>query len=276
MARVLTALMLTGLATGPALAGWGGFHWQAGQVLNYRVEQQTTATEVSNGSTSETKTKLTLVKRWQVQGVDGTVATLQYSLTRLRMETTTPSGETMLFDSADPDKSDPKLREQMSKYVGVPLATLRINTKGHVIEVKDLKFGQASRFEAELPFGLEFTAGAALLPNASWDRSYNITQEPPLGTGEKYEAVQHYTCTKAEKPMATVSLTTELKTEPPGLADRVPLLQFQPEGVIVFDALNGRMHSAQLKVNKELKGHAGEGSSYTFQSTYSEQFVGDR
>ena len=51
----------------------------------------------------------------------GLVATLQYSLTRLRMEMTTPDGETMLFDSADPDKGDPKLREQLSKYVGVPL-----------------------------------------------------------------------------------------------------------------------------------------------------------
>ena len=30
------------------------------------------------------------------------------------------------------------------------------------------------------------------------------------------------------------------------------------------------------KVQKELKGHAGDGSSYTFQSDYNEQFIGDR
>src|SRR5262245_58231341 len=113
-------------------------------------------------------------------------------MTRLRMETTTPSGETMVFDSADPEKSDPKLREEMSKYVGVPLATLRIDTHGHVVEVKDLKFGQASRFEAEPPFVLDLTnAGRDLSfkTKTSWDRNYHIIQEPPLGTGEKYEAV---------------------------------------------------------------------------------------
>ena len=36
------------------------------------------------------------------------------------------------------------------------------------------------------------------------------------------------------------------------------------------------MHSANLKVDQEVKGHQGEGSFYHFQSTYNEQYVGDR
>jgi len=53
--------------------------------------------------------------------------------------------------------------------------------------------------------------------------------------------------------------------------DRVPLLQLQPQGEIVFDLQAGRLRSATLRVDKELTGHQGEGSSYRFQSVYSEE-----
>jgi hypothetical protein len=274
MTRWATALVLLTWAAQNSKAddAWR-FRWQTGQVLTYRVEQQTQAAEVTSEGKSETKTKLTLSKRWQVQSVDAAgVATLQHSVVALRMETATPGGETIVFDSADLDRSDARLREQMSKYVGVPIATLRVNALGKVIEVKESKFGPASRFEAEPPF-LVVLPDAAVKQGQRWERAYQITQEPPQGTGEKYDAAQACTCTKVDAAELWVALTTVLKTQPMSLGDRVPLLQMQPEGTIVFDVKNGRLHWARLKVEKELKGHAGEGSSYSFTSTYTEQFV---
>src|SRR6266542_4046355 len=146
-------VVLCAVQVAPAQTTAWRFRWQTGQVLTYRVEQQTQAVEVLNGKRAETKTKTNLLKRWRVLSVDAAgVATLQHSLAALRIETTTPSGETLLFDSASPDKSSPSLREQLAKYVGVPLSTLRVDTWGRVVEVKESKFGPASRFEAELPF----------------------------------------------------------------------------------------------------------------------------
>src|SRR6516225_7159116 len=90
------------------------FHWQRGQILTYRVEQVTTASEVVDGKRAETTSKLTNVKRWQVQIVDAAgVATLELSLGSLRIETTTPGGEVMLFDSANPAGSNPQMKEQL-------------------------------------------------------------------------------------------------------------------------------------------------------------------
>ncbi len=63
---------------------------------------------------------------------------------------------------------------------------------------------------------------------------------------------------------------------PESLLDRVPLLQLQPEGEVVFDFKEGRLSRASLHIEKELKGHQGEGSSYRFQSTYTEEFIGNR
>src|SRR5260370_5432101 len=84
------------------------FRWREGEVLTYRVEHITSASEVTRSGTSETTTKLSLSKRWQVLGVDRAGgASLQLSLDALRLETAIANRDPLLFDSANPEKSDP-------------------------------------------------------------------------------------------------------------------------------------------------------------------------
>lgn len=255
-------------------AAWR-FRWQPGQVHTYRVEQSTTAAEVVGGARAESRTKLNLTKRWQVVAVDASgVATVQLSLTALRHEITTPGGDVLLFDSAAPDKSNPQMRQQLTGFVGQTLAILRIDAKGKVIEVKESKHGPASKYEIELPFVISLGDGDPE-PGQAWERAYSITLEPPQGTGEKYSAVQKYTCKSIANSTATITFGTTLKTQPEALADQAPLLQFQPEGEVVFDLRAGLVRSVSAQTDKEIKGHQGEGSSYRFQSTYREQLAGN-
>ena len=278
MLRKGLTVILAGLVFASAASAQSAcrFRWQLGQVLVYRVEESVTASETLTEGKSESKTKTSLVKRWQVQSVDTAgVATLQLSLDKLRLEKTTPGSDVLLFDSSDLAKSDPQLKEQLGRYVGQPIVILRLDGSGQLVEVKKSEFGPASRFEADLPFKLvlpsvEFRAGQY------WDRNYKNTLEPPQGTGEKYDAVQRYTCKTIANGAATIALTTTLKTMPENLLDRVPLLQLQPEGEIIFDTQSGLMRSARLVIDKELKGHQGEGTSYRFQRTYMEDYAGDK
>jgi hypothetical protein len=46
-----------------------------------------------------------------------------------------------------------------------------------------------------------------------------------------------------------------------------------PEGVVVFDAANGRLKSATFRMNHELTDHLGEGSKYILQSDYREELL---
>jgi hypothetical protein len=269
---VVIASLLLASAAQAQTAGWR-FHWQPGQVLTYRVEQSSSVSQVIGPNKSESKTRLGLVKKWQVLGVDAAgVATLQMSLQALRMETTLESGEMLVFDSAAPEKSTPQLREQMAGYVGQPLVVLRINDRGGVVEVKQSKFGPASKYENETPFAITLpeTAPAA---GGAWERKYQITLEPPAGTGEKYQAVQKYAHAGTTGAAATIRLTTTMLTQPEAPADQTPLLQFQPEGEVVFDPQAGVLRSVSLHVNKEVLKPQGEDSSYRFQSTYSEQLL---
>jgi hypothetical protein len=253
--------------------GWR-FQWEPNQVLTYKVEQTTTASEVIEGKKAETVSRLANTKRWQVLDVDAAgTATLQLSMAALKIETTTPTGEVMVFDSANPDKSNPQMREQLSKFVGQPLATLRVNKQGKVVEVKECKFGPASRFECEPPFIVTFPPEG--FPS-DWDRSYQVTVEPPQGAGEKYDAVQKYSCRTVEGKIAGIAFSTALKTKPMAPVDEIPLFSVLPQGQVQFDFQAGKMLSARLTIQKELTDHQGAGSNYHFQSSYSEELIPDR
>jgi len=154
----------------------------------------------------------------------------------------------------------------------VPLAVLRVDGSGRVVEVKESKQAPASRFESELPF-LVLLPAAKIQAGSAWERPYQVTLEPPQGTGEKFDAVQKYICQGIDGAAVKIALNTTVKNLPASPLDQVPLLEMQPQGEIVFDAVAGRLHSAHLTIDKELKGLQGEGSTYHFQSSYSEQLV---
>jgi hypothetical protein len=160
----------------------------------------------------------------------------------------------------------------MAAYVGQPLVVLRMNDRGAVLEVKESKFGPASKYESETPFAITLpeTVPAS---GQGWERKYQITLEPPAGTGEKYQAAQKYACTATSGSAATLSVSTRLLTQPDTPADQTPLLQFQPEGEVVFDTQAGLVRSVSLRVNKEVPKHQGEDSSYHLQSTYTEHLL---
>jgi hypothetical protein len=273
MMRILIGVLLLAVvleANASAQTPDGRFHWAQGQTLYYRVQHTTSVAETVAGSKVETSSKLNLIRCWKVVGVDADgVATVEMSISAMRNEQTRPSGEVMVFDSREPEKSTPVLREQLAKVINQTLSVLRVDAMGRVVEVKQ---GQASRYEAELPFGLVLPGGA-LSAAQSWTRQYNIVLDPPLGTGEKYPSVQKFVCSKVEGSLATLTLTTELVQMPANKMEQLPLFQKLPQGEAVFDLQHGRLQALRVAINREVQGHQGEGSSYHFQSTYTEEYA---
>lgn len=264
-------LVITSLASAQAPR----FRWQSGQVLVYRTEHNTANSFVMGENKEETKTRVQSIKRWQVMDVDSTgVATLQMSLQALFFETTTPSGEPLVFDSTHLDKSTPELRKQYENYIGQPLVVVRIDGQGKVIEVKEARPEySAAKYESDPAFKVILPA-EPLKAGLNWERAYQIVLGPPYGTGdEKYAVVQRYVCKDVSGNLATLSLATEMKSSPAAQEDQVPLWQMQPEGEIVFDIQSGRLQKATLRIDKSADI---EGGNTHFQSVYTEQYIGDR
>jgi hypothetical protein len=246
------------------------FRWHSGEVLTYRVEHVTSVAEVLKGSRVQTMSRLNLVKRWQVLAVDAQgTATLRLTLTSMRTEQTRPNGEVILFDSTDPKLGSPEMRQEMMKFLGKPLAELRVDDAGRVVEVKE---GPADQYAAEPPFVM-ILPSAAPSTGKQWQRPFTITLAPPLGTGEKFEAVQTCKCTAVASRRATVALKTTIKNLPESPAEQIPLFQKQPEGEAVFDLDSGRLQRARLTITRDLQNHQGPGSSFHFESSYREELV---
>jgi hypothetical protein len=268
LATLVIGLFWGGVAVAQE-ANWQ-YRWRAGQVLTYRAEHKTNVEENAEGTKVTTASNLAVVKRWQVVDVDAKgFATLKLSLAAMRNEQTRPSGEIVLFDSAQPDKGTPELRDQMSKFIGQTLAVLRIDSQGQVREVKQ---GSATRYEAEPPFALVLPA-VAPQEGLAWLRSYNMMLEPPFGAGEKLPSSQRYECTSIAGGKAIFKTAHQLKTMPENAKEQVPIIQRLPEGQITFDLAAGHVLEVHFRIDRTLMNHHGDGSSYHFQSTFTEKLV---
>jgi hypothetical protein len=250
--------------------------WKVGQVLTYKVEHSTHDRETGKDGIIEHKTSLLLTKSWQVVEIDADgVATVRLFLRQLVWEMTKADGTVLRYDSTDPEKSDKEMREWMDKLMKAPIAVLRIDPLGRVVQVLQSRHGPASRYELELPFVAWLPEGG-FEPGKTWERQYTIVLEPPQGAGEKFPAVQRYTAGALEGSLAKVSLTTALKSPPEAATDQMPLLDKLPEGEVIFDLAAGRLQKATLRVNREIKNYMGEGTNYQVRSNYTEEYVGDR
>jgi hypothetical protein len=274
MSRPLNLVTLL-LVAGVVSAEPPRFRFAKGETLAYRLVQTTNVTEtVVDEKTNQpvettVATKADLVRRWKVVDVDAAgTATVEMSIASMRWERKAGKDEDV-FDSTNPDDLN---KSEMAKHVGPVLAVLRVDAHGKVAEVKESKVGPASRFATELPFKLVLPEGEPKV-GQNWERTYTIQLDPPLGTGEKYATTQTYTCLEPKGGFLTVGLATQVKDPPAQAADQIPLLPLTQEGVLYFHGQTGRYYGARCKVERELKNHQGEGSSYKFVSTYTEDFV---
>lgn len=269
------------LAAGAGLAQPGDhptppiFRWQPGQQLRYQLEHITQASDTQpDGTTSNTATHLWLSRRWNVLEVDqqGT-ARVQLILDKLKITITRPDKTQLTYDSEDTNQANSEMHKEMGRYVGGVLAELLVDARGLVVKVLKSEHGPGSRFEADLPFKLTLPS-VALTDKQVWTRNYQITLEPPGGTGEKLPARQEYLCKGFNGTLALIGLRTVIELPANfSVADQIPLLTLQPEGDIFFNVQTGRYQGARLKVERELKNHRGEGSSFRYHSTFSEDLV---
>jgi hypothetical protein len=251
------------------------FEWKAGQTHAYAVRQTTTVTEttldekVRKPVTTTAATNVTLTRRWDVKAVDAAgVATLEMAITAMKQEHTRPTGEVTVTDSASPEGA-----KAFAEYLGKPIVTAKIDARGRLVEAKSAAGDQAAaRLEAELPFRV-------LLPeqypavNAAWDRAFVIKLDPPLGTGERYDATQTYTFKGLNGQYAVIGVATALKAAPSTPAEMQPLVSWLWDGDVFIDTKASRYYGAKLKAKKEIANHQGDGTKFVFESEYTEAAV---
>jgi hypothetical protein len=247
------------------------FKWQPGQTLHYKVTQVTIVQETTLDEKTQkpvattSQTTLALTRRWAVKVVDPNgIATLEMSITSLKNEIRQPDGNTVVRDSANAEHA-----KEMAEYLNRPIVVVRMDPQGRLAEVKETKQGSAARLHAELPFRLTLP-DAGPTEAQSWERTFGLKLDPPLGTGENYDFIQKYTCKQVKDGLAVVSVETALKAPPKATAEQVPLVPMLWTGDLYFNIAAGKYHAARLTAKSELADHLGEGTRFVYQSSYNE------
>lgn len=252
------------------------FKWTANQSHTYKVAQQSTVRETTldpkteKPVVAETRTNLTLVKKWVVKAVDDKgVATLELSITEMKIEFRRPDGTSEMVDSANPEQA-----KAMAAFLNVAFVVVRVDSQGRIVEVKRAMAtaGSEARLRAELPFRMTLP-DATPAATQTWDRTFTMKLDPPFGTGESYDFTQKYTSNGVKDGLLTATVETTLKAPPKALAERVPLVPMLWTGEVYFNAVAGKYHAARLKVKAELPNYQGEGTKFEYESVYSEDAV---
>jgi hypothetical protein len=250
------------------------FKWEANRTHTYKVSQQTQVRETTldpkteKPVTSETRTDLTLVKKWSVKSVDANgVATLEMTIAEMKNVFRRPDGTTLERDSANAEHA-----KEMAGYLNVPIVSVRVDSQGRIVEVKEAKGGSAARLHAELPFRMTLPDAAPAI-GKPWDRTFAVKLDPPLGTGESYECLQKFTPAASADGLLSANVETTLKAPPKALAERVPLVPLLWTGQVYFNTRAGKLHAARLKVKEVLPKYQGEGTHFEYESAYNEDAV---
>lgn len=260
------------------------FRWKVGEQHSMTVSHTTkieeTAPLVPKGQPETTSrvTKLSLTKRWDVTEIDGAgVATMTLTITAMRQEIVRPlitkegklASDTIVMDSSTPEGA-----KEMAAFLNVPILTAKIDARGAVLEAKSANGDSAAnRLQAELPFRI-WLPDKAVEVNASWERSFAVKLDPPLGTGESHAAKQTYRLRALQNDIAIVGVTTQFDKLPEAAVDQQPLLPWLWEGDVFLNVQTGRYAGAKLKSRKTIPNHQGEGTKFVFESEYVEAPVG--
>ncbi|MCZ2344486.1 MAG: hypothetical protein LC104_22235, partial [Bacteroidales bacterium] len=108
----------------------------------------------------------------------------------------------------------------------------------------------------------------------TWDRPFTITLDPPLGTGEKYEATQTFTYKSLNQGFVVIDIATALKSPPTDPAEWPALAPLLWEGQAFFQPETGRYAGAQLKTRREVPNYQGAGTKFVYTSEYTEGLLG--
>lgn len=247
------------------------FTWTNGDVQTFAVRHATKVTETvreegtGKFATTTRQTVVLLEKRWKVAAVDAAgVGTLELTITAMKQEHTAPDGSVTTIDSSNADDA-----KQLAGVLNSVILTAKVDPQGNVVEAKAADATAADRLKTDLPFRAVLPAQAAAV-NGTWDRPFTVTLDPPLGTGEKHEAVNTYTFRGVREGVAVVGVATALKNPPKNATDLQPLLGWLWTGDVFVDTRTGKYAGAKLVSEKEIPNHAGDGTKLAFKTEYTE------
>jgi hypothetical protein len=246
------------------------YQFHEGDQLRWNVVHRCRIRTTVSGTEQTAETTTTSVKVWRVVAVrpDGT-ATLEYSVEDVDMRHRLTGRNEVHYNSRT-DPVAPAGFENLAKAVGVPLATITIDSRGKVLGRKQ------TPLKASVPSQGEITVRLPDEPvpvGYSWSYPYDIEVPLPDGGARRVKSLQSFTLESVKTGVATIRLATQILTpmNDPGLESQ--LLQYETVGTVRFDVDAGRILGRQADVDRGVVGFRGQASSLHYVARCVEEFL---
>jgi hypothetical protein len=246
------------------------YRFAAGETVRTKVTHLATVETKIQGTTQVARSRSISTKLWRITEVDaaGNI-TFTHMVENVAMWQQVTGREEVSYDSTR-DNKPPAQYEQVAESVGVPLATIKMNAAGRVLDRKDER-PRVTLSVAQLAPPLP--AGPVRIGD-TWQEPQEVTVHMKDGSFRKIKTRRVYALAKVEDDIATITVRTDILT-PYGDDPRieVQLVQKLSHGTLKFDLAAGRVVHQQLEQDERVLGFSGADSLMQYVARYTEEPV---
>jgi hypothetical protein len=243
------------------------YKFSPGQTFHTKVVHLVTVETTIKGATQVAKTRSVSTKSWKIQDVaDNGDITFVHQVDHVDMWQSVTGRQEVKYNSLT-DKTPPPGYELVAASVGVPLATVKMDRHGRVLERKNTH-SQFNPGIGELTIPLP---PQRVKVGAKWSIPDEIKLKQENGQIKKVNTVQVYRLEKVETGVATISLETQVLTPLNDPKLRSDLVQRLQRGTIKFDIDTGHLLHKQLDMSETVLGFNGADSRMEFLARFTEE-----
>ena len=228
------------------------YRFQPGETIRWDVLQQTKFRMTVSGSTQVSEMVSKSVKAWRVTDVepDGT-ATFEHLVESVDMRQKFSGRQEVCYNSQTDEEPAPGF-ESVAESIGVPLAVVRMNTKGEILsrERKAVK-AAAQNEEGQMTIPLP---EEAVPVGHTWSFRYNVDLPLAGGTVKKIKTLQTFKLQGVKTGVATIEVATKILTPIHDPALEAKLIQREQSGTLRFDIDAGRVLRQQMDLDRRVVG----------------------
>ncbi len=245
------------------------YKYTASEQVRWKVVHLVTVETKIQGVTQTARTRSVSTKCWKVSRIDeqGNIV-FDHLVENVDMWQKVTGRQEIRYNS-ETDKTPPHSYEHVAESVGVPLATVTIDSHGQVIKRDNAK-PQFNPGIGELTVPLP---DRAVQMGEEWAVPEEIAVRMPEGTVKRIKTRQLYTLVKVETGVATISLQTQVLTPVDDPKVRSQLVQRLTSGTIKFDVDAGRVLSKQMDLDETVIGFNGADSIMQYLARFTEDLL---
>jgi len=243
------------------------YHFSDGETVRWQVEHRAKIVTSVQGTTQTAETVTISTKAWRVvETRPGGETKFIHMVEAINMRQKLTGRQETSYDSSV-DKDVPPIFADAAKQVGVPLAEITMDVRGHVLSRAD---------KTPRPEGSPTNTITLVLPDVplaigeSWTSPLDLSATDSEGRPKTIKARHKLTLEKVENGLATIRNETQILSPLTDPTIEAQVVQAEQSGYVTFDLHRGRIVEQSSDLDKTVFGFQGPESKLHYTAQFRE------